>query len=432
MKHPSHAEAGAGFRGFLLSRRTTTVVTSLVALLVIAAIGVTLVRDSSSTEVTVYFSSGTGLYKGDDVKVLGVKVGQVASVEAQGDQVKVVLAVDSSNPVPVDAKAAIVAPNLVSGRFVQLAPAWKSGPRLQDGAVIRKDRTAVPVSFDEVKREVTDLSEALGPKAGGSGSLSDAITTIDANLAEGNDQQLRSSIAGLRAAAGALSDRRSELFQTIANLNSFTRNLATNDAAVQGFILRLGRVTTYLDANRDDLGATIDELARLTSSLSGFVRNHRDEITTSVARAGELTGTLARQADDIATILHVAPHAIDNLYNAIEDGAITGRLALANLDSVASLVCGALLSVGAGETACQTALAPLLQTLGLNAVPGSAAAKQLEPDEGGATAPIAGSPANGLAGLLGSLGDTSSRSNGKASQGASGNGVGLLGLGGTK
>ena len=431
MKHLSgeEARAGGGFRGRLLSGRTAKVLTSLVALLVVAAIGVTLVRDSSSTDVTAYFSTGTGLYKGDDVKVLGVKVGKVTSVEAQGDQVKVTLSVDSSNPVPVDAKAAIVAPSLVSGRFVQLAPAWKSGPKLQDGAVISNDRTAVPVSFDEVKREITDLSEALGPKAGGSGSLSDAIKTIDANLAQGNDEQLRSSIAGLRTAAQALSDRRSDLFQTISNLNSFTRNLATNDAAVQGFTLRLDRVTTYLDANRDDLGATIDELARLTSSLSGFVRHHRDEITTSVARAGELSGTLARQADDIAAILHVAPHAIDNLYNAVDHGAITGRLALANLDSVASLVCGALLSVGAGETACQTALGPLLQSLGLNAVPGSAAAKQLEPDEGGVTGPSAGSPARGLADLLGSLGDTSN------SQGAGGTGadlLGLLGLGGTK
>jgi phospholipid/cholesterol/gamma-HCH transport system substrate-binding protein len=387
----------ASIRSVLSLRRLT----ALVVVLLLAAGGLALLRDRGHTTITAYFSSATGLYEGDDVKVLGVVVGTVTDVRAEGSQVRVELSVDSSTPVPDGVKAAIVSPSLVSGRFVQLAPVWTSGPRLGDGASIPVTRTAVPVSFDEVKRELTDIADALGPAAGDKGALNRAISTLDANLADGNDAALRHSISGLRTAAAALADRRSDLFTTVTNLNTFTRDLATHDAAVASFTKRLDSVAGLLDENRSELTGTIRQLDGLTSSLDIFLKHHTGRITRSVGSAGVLAATLAAQADNLATILHVAPHAITGLYNTVEDQAITGRLALANLDSVASLLCGALLSVGATAETCRTAIAPLLHVLGADAVPGSAAAHQL-PSGGATQAPrVPAPPASSGSGLSG-------------------------------
>src|SRR4051794_4921479 len=160
----------------------------------------------SGTHVTAYFPSATGLYKGDPVKVMGVVVGKVSSVKPDGDRVRVELEI-RSQPVPADARAAIVAPSLVSERFVQLAPAYTVGKKMASGGVIPLNRTAIPVSFDDVKRELTDLATALGPAPGRedqTGSLNQAIRTLDANVGPDAATRFRDSMQAMRGATASL------------------------------------------------------------------------------------------------------------------------------------------------------------------------------------------------------------------------------------
>src|SRR6516165_9286939 len=73
--------------------------------------------------ITAYFPSATGIYAGDDVRVSGVKVGTVSSVQPQPNRARLVLQVDHDVPIAADAKAVIVSQNLVAARYVQLTPA---------------------------------------------------------------------------------------------------------------------------------------------------------------------------------------------------------------------------------------------------------------------------------------------------------------------
>ena len=79
--------------------------------------------------ITAYFTTATAIYPGDEVRVSGVKVGTIKSIQPEGTQAKMTLKVDRDVPIPADAKAVIVAPNLVAARYVQLSPAYRdSGP----------------------------------------------------------------------------------------------------------------------------------------------------------------------------------------------------------------------------------------------------------------------------------------------------------------
>ncbi|MCR1785137.1 MCE family protein [Nocardioides carbamazepini] len=337
----------------------------LVAAVVVGALAWN--RDTSSTTVRAYFSSAEGLNVKDDVRVLGVKVGTITGIENEAEGVLVTLKVDAGQPIPADARAAIVSPSLVSGRFVQLEPVYDGGPRLEDGATIARERTAVPVTFDDVKQQLTDLATTLGPDAGKQdGPLAVAIRSIDRSLAEGNSDQLRTSIAELRSAATALSDGRSDLFSTIENLDKFTRNLALNDAAVRGFTTELDDVSTYLAANRTDLTGAVADLAEVLSVTERYFKKHRKSIRTSTTDLNLLAATLADRSNELAGVLHVAPHAIVDLSNTIQDQAITGRATLSALDNVPQLLCGAVLGVGGTAEQCAKVLQPLIDLLGLN------------------------------------------------------------------
>ena len=128
--------------------------------------------------VTGMFSRAVGLYPGSDVRVLGVPIGTVTSVTPKGDQVAVEFEYDAAVKVPATAKAAVVAPSLVSDRYIQLLPAYTSGPAMSSGTTIALDRTAVPVELDRISASMDDLMVALGPEgANKDGALSRVLDT---------------------------------------------------------------------------------------------------------------------------------------------------------------------------------------------------------------------------------------------------------------
>lgn len=344
-----------------------------VVLLIAASCALTSL-DQGKTTLTAYFTDSTGLYVGDEVRVLGVKVGEVTEITPQGDRVRVRLSLKDDLDVPAKAKAAIVSPSLVSGRFVQLAPAYTGGSTLEDGAEIPVERTAVPVSFDEVKQELTQLAEALGPKSSRKqGSLAALVTSLDANLGGGTDAQLSQTISSLQDAAQTLSDSRGNLFETVRNLNSFTRNLVRYDASVAGFSGELTRASDVLADNRLLLGRTLRALRRTLPAVATFARAHQRPLGTGLRQLTTLAEALAERSNSLASLLHVAPHSVAGLYNTVENQAVTGRVALGNLDSTAELLCGALLGVGGTSADCKAALGPLLQLVGLTGLPSNLA-----------------------------------------------------------
>lgn len=116
-------------------------------------------------KVVGYFASAAGVYPGDEVRVVGVPVGKIESITPQADAVKITMRVNNDVKIPADARAVIMSPNIVAARFVQLTPVYKGGAEMQDGATIELNRTAVPVEWDDVKTELTRLSQQLGPSA---------------------------------------------------------------------------------------------------------------------------------------------------------------------------------------------------------------------------------------------------------------------------
>lgn len=78
---------------------------------------------------------------------------------------KVTLHYDKKYKVPADAKAIILNPTLVASRTIQLEPPYRGGPVLANKAVIPEERTEVPVEWDTLRNDVTNIINKLGPTA---------------------------------------------------------------------------------------------------------------------------------------------------------------------------------------------------------------------------------------------------------------------------
>ncbi|MGZ4585770.1 MAG: MCE family protein, partial [Mycobacterium sp.] len=170
------------------------------------------------THVVAYFENANGIYPGDDVRIVGVPVGRIESIEPQPEQVKISFWYDSKYKVPADVKAAILAPTVVTARAIQLTPAYVSGPVMKDDAIIPRERTAVPVEWDEVRRELEKLTKTLQPtEPGGVSPLGSVINTAADNL-RGEGANIRDTIIKLSQAVSALGDHSTDIFSTVKNL----------------------------------------------------------------------------------------------------------------------------------------------------------------------------------------------------------------------
>jgi virulence factor Mce-like protein len=277
--------------------------------------------------ITAYFSRAVGVYAGSDVQVLGVKVGSVESVTPRGNRVEVVFTVDRELPIAPDTKAVVIAPSVVSDRYVQLTDLNGHGPVIEDGAVIPESRTATPVELDELYASLNTIVTALGPNgANKDGALSELLDTGAANL-EGNGKAFNESVRRFADAARVLSGSANDLFVTIDELQKFTGMLADNDKQVHDVNQQLAEVSETLAADRDDLTTALATLADALASIQTFIKDNRLAIKSNVDKLARTTQQLVDNRASVAEALDVAPLAATNVAQAYDPktGTLRGR-----------------------------------------------------------------------------------------------------------
>lgn len=306
-----------------LSGLVRAVAAGVVVALVATAAAVMWPSDDVKT-VTATFPRTVALYEGSEVKILGVTVGEVVTVDPQGENVRVRFTYDAETKVPADAKAVIISPSVVGDRFVQLTPAWTKGPTLPDGARLGTDRTAAPVELDQIYESLNDLNVALGPKgANKEGALSRLLDTTAKNF-DGRGKQFHQTISDLAKFSGTLDNNKEELFASMEQLARFTATLRKNDQSVRDFNRNLAQMSVVLEGERDDLAGALSHLGRATEDITTFVRSNRGMLKKNIDDLAEISGVLVKQRDAMRRILDVAPLALNNL--AVAYNPLTGTL----------------------------------------------------------------------------------------------------------
>lgn len=274
------------------------------------------VSATGNKRVTAYFTSVVGLYPQSDVRVLGVPVGTVTSVQPKGKSVKVEMNVQSDVDIPAKAQALIVTPSVVSDRYLQLAPVYTGGKRIEDGAEIPVERTAAPVELDELFQSLNELTVALGPEGANANGAVDQLLQQSAKTLQGNGKPLGKTIRRLGDLARTLDGSKEDLFKTVDELSKFTGMLKSNDQQVKQVINQLSSITGVLAEDRDDLAAALAELNDAVVVVQDFVRDNRGKIKSNVDKLAEITQVLADQEASLAEAIDTVPNAMTNLIEA--------------------------------------------------------------------------------------------------------------------
>lgn len=318
----------------------------IVGVVVLLGVTINLVRSPAETKtVTAHFPRAVSVYKGTDVRILGVNVGKVTSVIPEGNSVRVDIEYDASYDVPAEAQAVIVTPTLVADRFVQLTPVYQGGDVMADGADIALPKTAVPVELDRIYGSLQALTQALGPNGVNADGTLDNLLEAGEKAFEGQGANGNEMIRELAAAAETFGDGAGPLFEAVTNLAEFTGALADNDRLVRAFMQDLTGVSRMLAEESDELDAAVAEVAKAVSSVKGFVTKNRDAFVTDIRKLTRVMTNIASETDNIETAVRVAPVAMGNLHMGFEhvSGTQSSRIGIGgNLWSADALICGIL------------------------------------------------------------------------------------------
>lgn len=375
------------------------------ALVLLAAAVISFLPSQDTRTASLHFSRTVAIYPGSELRVMGVKIGQVDAVVPEGNSVRLDVTYDSRYTLPADAEAAIVTPTLVADRFVQVFPVYVDGePALEDGADIPLERTNTPIELDRMYKALDDVSLALGPKPGQQSGPLNNVITAGAKALEGNGALGGEAIRNLSAAVETFSDNRGPLFENVRSLASLSETLAANDALVNRFIGNLAGVSSQLEGERTELRKVLVALARVLGTVRGFVKENRGKLTKDIELLGSVLGTVEKEKDALALVAQKGPLAMGNLAVAFDPvtGTFGSRVnAAPAFEDPAEFLCETLknnATIKAPQEVCQLlteVLGPVLGTQG-----GRSKAQQAgrQPGQQGSQAPA---PTGDIGALIG-------------------------------
>jgi len=362
-----------------MTRRKLMVAVTAALVLVLAGGIIAAIRVSDSvgrTHLTAYFSTATGIFSGDDVRILGVRVGEIDKIEAQPQKVKITFWVDGRYKVPAEAKAAILSPSLVSARAIQLVPAYDGGPTLNNGGVIPQERTAVPVEWDDLRQQLSKLAQTLQPtQPGGVSTLGAYVNTAADNL-RGQGPDIHETIQKLATAFSALGDHSDDIFSTIRDLSLVVSALQDSEELMRALNQNLAGTTALLTNHINEVGQAISDINAVAADISRFTAQNREPIGTATDKLASISSALHDSLGDIEQTLHIAPTELSNFVNIYPPavGGFAGAFSLNNFANPIQFLCGAIqaasrLNAEQSAKLCVQYLAPIVKNRQYNFPP---------------------------------------------------------------
>lgn len=256
------------------------------------------------------FADSAGLKQGDDVRIAGVKVGQVTSVDLDGAKVRVGMRVDSGLHVGEDSRADIKIKTLLGQKYVALSPA---GPGTLHAA-IPLGRTTTPL-------DVTQAFQQLGSTEGNidTAELAKAFDTL-AQTFRDTPPYVRSSLRGLQRLSTTIASRDGQLHELLARANAVTGTLASRNAEIAKLIDDSNLILQTVYQQRAVVHRLLVDTTAVSQQLTGLVRDNSAVIAPALR---ELDGTLSilqRNQDKLDETIHLAAPFIRDFTDVLGNG----------------------------------------------------------------------------------------------------------------
>jgi phospholipid/cholesterol/gamma-HCH transport system substrate-binding protein len=299
----------------LLDKKTTLDLTKLVIFMLITtlATGVLVVtignlNFSGASTFKAVFADATGVNKGDDIRVAGVKVGTVKDV-AITDRTRALItfSVDDSTQVTEATHATIKYRNLVGQRYIALTQEVGSSGKLSDGTTIPIARTAPALDLTVLFNGFKPLFEALSPAD--INQLSYEIVQVF----QGEGGTLESLLAHTASVTSTLADRDQVISDLVDNLSEVLDHVADRDDQLNQLITTFRQFVGGLNSDREAILGSLDQISELSVQTASLVKGIRSPLVDDIANLRDLTANIQRNRSELDRALQVMPIKLEKV-----------------------------------------------------------------------------------------------------------------------
>jgi virulence factor Mce-like protein len=268
------------------------------------------------------FSDVAGLVEGDEVRIAGVRVGQVTGIGLAPDQTEkpvaeVAFEVNADVPVPTGVLATIRYRNLVGQRYIALTEGdgGLGGEKLAENDLIPLAQTKPALDLTTLFGGFQPLMQALSPED--MNRLSYEIIQVF----QGEGGTVESLLSHVASLTSSLADKDAVIGSMIDNLSTVLSSVAQRDQELSNLIVSLQQFVSGLAADRDAIFDSLQTIDTLATTTSDFLADARAPLASDIQALGDLSTNLADDGDLVENFLQLAPTKIDLITRTAINGS---------------------------------------------------------------------------------------------------------------
>jgi phospholipid/cholesterol/gamma-HCH transport system substrate-binding protein len=293
----------------LLDRRTAGDLTKLVIFIVITTLATSVlvitignISFSPKTDYRAEFVDATGVVKGDDIRIAGVKVGTVSDVEiVDRTRALVTFTVEDSTSISKATQASIRYRNLVGQRYISLSDGIGDADPMPEGSTIPVTQTSPALDLTVLFNGFKPLFQALSPAD--INQLSYEIVQVF----QGEGGTLEGLLAHTASVTSTLASRDQIIGELIDNLNEVLDHVGDRDAQLSRLITTFRTFVGGLKDDRQAILGSLDQISALSVQTADLVSGIREPFVDDIRQLRRVAGNLDDGKAELDRALQVLP-----------------------------------------------------------------------------------------------------------------------------
>ena len=243
------------------------------------------------------FSEAGGLKANDEVRIAGVRVGKVQTVDLAGDHVRVTFKVQKGVDFGRDTAAAIKVKTLLGAMYLGLEPSGRG--QLAKGTEIPVQRTTSPYDVVEAFSGLAERSESIDTDR-----LARSLNTLG-QLTENTPEEFRSALGGLSDLSRNIAARDQQLNTLLRNTKKVSTVLGDRSGDIVVLMREGDKLFRALAARRESVHDLLVATSQLSIQLTGLVRDTRADLKPALDHLGNVVDVLNKNQQNLDNSLRL-------------------------------------------------------------------------------------------------------------------------------